>query len=227
MRLKTEQKDNEEKNKTTSEYFDDEFSRLNKMIQERQHITKEFNRFSLKKNNKFNIQVENEEIKDESDDITFLDSLYQYLKDKNVSVNNMQKLHTFIQDEQYESDSIEYDVNIDGNIGQIAENKCAEAIKQFIKSIKISAASFSVGLRFYYWDHFKGLKQLPDEEQAIQEDICSYNIKDLFIVCKYHTFKEEISYYPYFTFKQYLEEVVVKVNKYISTKIVKKTKATT
>eukprot|EP01084_Bolivina_argentea_P245450 410953_1 len=51
IRLKKEEKiqatdANEEKK---DEYFDSAFSRVNKMILERQHITKEFDRFSLKK----------------------------------------------------------------------------------------------------------------------------------------------------------------------------------
>eukprot|EP01084_Bolivina_argentea_P250768 420313_1 len=193
------------------------------MILERQYITKEFDRFSLKKNNKFNIQAGNEEIEDENDEHTFLDSLYEYLKSKNISPNN---ISNFIEDEEYESDCIESDINISGNIEQEIPKQCIEALKQFITMIKISSGSFRVGFRFYYWDYFKDLKQLPDDEQCIQDDISTYSsINDLFIVCKYNSFKEEIAhYYPHFIFKQYLEEVVVKVNGYIYSKIVKKTK---
>eukprot|EP01084_Bolivina_argentea_P250769 420315_1 len=195
------------------------------MILERQYITKEFDRFSLKKNNKFNIQAGNEEIEDENDEHTFFDSLYEYLKNNNISQSDVKTLNAFIQDEEYESDSIEYDVNMVGNIEQEMPKQCAEAIEQFIKAIKISAGAFSIGLRFYYWDHFKTLNELPDAEQKVQDDISTYSsINDLFIVCKYNSFKEEISYYPHFIFKQYLEEVVVKVNGYIYSKIVKKTK---
>eukprot|EP01084_Bolivina_argentea_P211245 359357_1 len=51
LRIKTEEKpqQQDEKEEKKGEYFDSTFSRLNKMIQERQHITKEFDRFSSKK----------------------------------------------------------------------------------------------------------------------------------------------------------------------------------
>eukprot|EP01084_Bolivina_argentea_P254138 427146_1 len=132
---KTEEDEKQdEKEGEKSEYFDSAFARLNKMILERQHITKEFDRFSLKKNNKFNIQAEDEQIQDENDDDTFLDSIYIYLQNDNNSENDLKKLNAFITQEEYESECIEYDVNIYktyGNIEQAVNTKCKEGIEDF------------------------------------------------------------------------------------------------
>eukprot|EP01084_Bolivina_argentea_P057054 104314_1 len=179
------------------------------MILERQHITKEFDRFSLKKNNKFNIQAEHEQIEDENDDNTFLDSIYIYLQNDNNSVNDIKKLNAFVEQEEYESECIEYDVNIYstyGNIEQVINTKCKEGVEDFIKSTKISSSSFSIGLRMYYWDYYKDIETVPESEKDVQRDTSGHNVSDLFIIGKYSSFKEEISNYPHFLFKQYSEE---------------------
>ena len=93
-----------------------------------------------------------------------------------------------------------------------------------------SASSFSVGLRFYYWEFYKYLKELPQNEQMIvgivdnSNDHSGYDIFDLFIIGKYASFKEEIMAYKYLTLEQY-QKCVFKVNQYINAKIVKATKA--
>eukprot|EP01084_Bolivina_argentea_P238718 401080_1 len=64
-------------------YLHHSFEYFNNMKLETQHISKEFDRFKLKKTSKFNIKVANEQIESEND-TTFLDRLIEHLKNENV-----------------------------------------------------------------------------------------------------------------------------------------------
>eukprot|EP01084_Bolivina_argentea_P285192 489010_1 len=90
----------------------------------------------------------------------------------------------------------------------------------------MSASSFSVGLRLYYWPYYQTIKHLPDAEQNITHyDHSGYAVCELFVRPKYAAFKEEILNYKYITFQQYTNDIVTKVNTYINTDIVKETTA--
>ena len=89
----------------------------------------------------------------------------------------------------------------------------------------MSSTSFSVGLRFYYWIFYESLKELPEQKWNNINDHSVYSVCDLYVRARYGSLKEEMCYYPYFSMKQYREEVIIKVNQYINAKIVKNTKA--
>ena len=89
----------------------------------------------------------------------------------------------------------------------------------------MSSTSFSVGLRFYYWVFYESLKEFPEQKWYNINDHSGYAVCDLYIRARYGSLKEEMCYYPYFSMKQYREEVIIKVNQYINAKIVKNTKA--
>eukprot|EP01084_Bolivina_argentea_P305059 526947_1 len=164
------QQQEEEEKKKDDQYFDAAFSRVNKMISERAHITKQFDRFSTRKNGKFNIKMKTDgEMHNDNDDNTYLDAIYQHVQTKNVTKCEVEQLNQFIQDEQYETDTIEYDIDIkDGNIAKGVDNPdCIKKIQNFMHTAKASSTSFSVGLRFYYWDYYKERKQLGMDEQVI------------------------------------------------------------
>ncbi len=84
-------------------------------------------------------------------------------------------------------------------------------------------------MRFYYWDHFKNKTELTNDEQGMDDNINNYichngyKLSDLFINKKHSNFKDEIREYKYLIMKQYNNNVLVKVNKYIISEIVKKT----
>eukprot|EP01084_Bolivina_argentea_P189324 325595_1 len=115
-----EKQQQQEEEKNDSQYFDAAFSRITKIISARAHITKQFDRFSTNKNTKFNIKTEaDEEIENANNDNTYLDAVYQYLQSKNVKTGDVEQLNQFIQNEEYETDSIGYDIDIkDGNIAK-------------------------------------------------------------------------------------------------------------
>eukprot|EP01084_Bolivina_argentea_P207085 353404_1 len=68
LRARADSDANATDEKQNVEYFDAVFSRINKMTLERQHITKHFDRFSTKKNNKFNIKTQEEEMENNNDE---------------------------------------------------------------------------------------------------------------------------------------------------------------
>eukprot|EP01084_Bolivina_argentea_P305057 526945_1 len=73
------QDEKQEEEKEDDQYFDAPFARVNKILSEKAHITKQFDRFSTKKNTKFNIKTDpNEEIEDDHEDNTYLDAVYEY-----------------------------------------------------------------------------------------------------------------------------------------------------
>ena len=138
LRVKTEENNEtkqEKKEKETEDkkLFDTAFSRINKMIAQRKHITQEFDRFSSHKNNKFNISVTSEE-DTKGEDNTFLDSLYDKLKSESVSETDIEQLHSFIKKEEYETECIEYDITEDRNIAKVLKNgKCIQEMSYEVK----------------------------------------------------------------------------------------------
>merc|ERR1712154_715873 len=171
---------------------------------------------------------------DNDDSMTYLDEIYQRLLFVDVENVCIEKLKYFVKSQEYESESVEYDLvdndnkNETGNIELYIDNThCIETIKSFIKTQKISFSSFNIGLRFYYWKYYKSLKQIADKDQdrTTNIDHSGYNISDLYIAPKYSSFKKEIANYKDIDFKQYEQEIKIKAETYQKTPIVKATKA--
>eukprot|EP01084_Bolivina_argentea_P255241 429241_1 len=133
--IRTRKQEQETEEKTNDQYFDAAFSRIHKLITQRAHVTKAFSRFSTNKNSKFNIKSEQEEQMDnDNGDNTYLDAVYQYLQSKNSRKSDIKKLNEFIKDEEYETDSIGYDIDIkDGNIAKDVDNDCIKTFKILCK----------------------------------------------------------------------------------------------
>eukprot|EP01084_Bolivina_argentea_P136621 240611_1 len=224
----------EREEKKDDKYFDEAFARINRRILETQRITKSFPRLSNTKNNKFNLVMNDEQIDDESNDNnTNLDDIYEHLENHKVQENYIMKLKEFIENQEYDTNSCEYDLDINnGNIAtHIQNNKCVETIKGLFKAAKVASSSFSIGLRFYYWNYYKELTELspPPNTGGVcslhnnYNDHSGHRVCDLFITPRYNSFKEEICYYKYITMKQYKTKAIVKVRKYMNATIVKQT----
>ena len=93
------------------QYFDAAFDRINKMILEKRNITKTFRRFQTN-NTKFSIITgDNQQKLDNIDgSTTCLDEIWKYLLSIDVKNIYVDKLKYFVRDQEFESDSIEYDV---------------------------------------------------------------------------------------------------------------------
>eukprot|EP01084_Bolivina_argentea_P054605 100134_1 len=212
------------------DYFDAEFSRLHKSMNERKHITASFSRF--KTNHKFTIKTSVDDINDNKeyetgdDEATFMDEMYKYLRQVAVNQDSIAELKAFIDSEEFDSESIQYDASNDrGNIENcINDKKCIESMKKFAKSTQMRSESFSIGIRFYYWPYYKVIKKLPNEQAFNLNNHSGYNVCDLMIKQRYSSFKEEISNYKHFDMSIY-PDLVIKVNSYKDTDIVKQTKA--
>eukprot|EP01084_Bolivina_argentea_P137800 242693_1 len=177
----------EEEQKNNNKYFDAAFSRLNKMIAERHYTTKAFERFSTK-NTKFTITHGAKEFKNKiNGDNTYLDEIYKHLKQRKVSNTNIRKLQQFILQEEYDTDTFEYDITIQSSSNVliwIQNYDLMQKIQNFFDSTKYSMNSFAFGLRFYYWDHYKSIKQLGSDEDWWKynfNDHSGYAVHDLFI----------------------------------------------
>eukprot|EP01084_Bolivina_argentea_P214077 363495_1 len=106
------------------------------------------------------------------DEATFLDHLYEYLKNEQFSDIDLMKLSEFIQEEEYDTEAIETDTGV-GNISSSqVNNEFAKHFDRFLNNVKKSAIAFSAGVRFYYWDYYKSTKQTVDEQQQ------DYNVND-------------------------------------------------
>ena len=154
----------DDENKNNLQYFDAAFSRINKMISARKDATDSFNRFKTQ-NTKFRIitndnkhktgsyipflykiAVNNNNFKIPDDSMastTFLDEVYVHLESVGVDNDHIDTLKSFVNEQEFESESIEYDVvndNVDkkhGNIQQFVSNKhCFKSIQDFIKNSK-------------------------------------------------------------------------------------------
>eukprot|EP01084_Bolivina_argentea_P303063 523184_1 len=199
IRSKKQDEMHDEEEKNQDEFFDALFSRKNNLIAQRAHITKHFDRFSTKKNGKFNIETPHgEQMENNTDNTTYLDALYQYLQSKNIEQNDIEQLCIFIKEQEYDTDTIGYDVDlINGNIVKNADSHdCIQKIQHFMQTAKVSSTSFAIGLRFYYWDYYKQRKQLDMDEQEVRginnyNSHSGYSICDLFIIPRHGSFKEE------------------------------------
>ena len=91
----------------------------------------------------------------------------------------------------------------------------------------VSASSFSIGLRFYYWQFYKHIDQLPhkDNRPGRITDHSGYKVRDLYVKKKYNSFGEEIKNYRYIDIKQYNDIIMIKAQQYITTEMAKSIKS--
>eukprot|EP01083_Nonionella_stella_P151111 482433_1 len=225
---KTEHKDD---NKTTGKevkFFDEAFAGVNNDIQGRKHATAAFARFK-KQNSKFKIVTKTEE--HENDGTTYTDHVFRHLIELDINYVYLKQLADYVHQEAFDTDTIKFDHGItsQGNVVQnIEDHACAKQYEQFIRKMKVSASSFNIGLRYYYWDYYKDIKALPDKEQRAENinDHSGHHINELYVAPKYASFKEEISNYKHLTMTEYTEQIVVKVKKYRVAYLVKRMTAT-
>eukprot|EP01083_Nonionella_stella_P254839 875311_1 len=207
------------------DHFDAAFARMNKAILERHHITASFARFSTK-NTKYKIVMSNEKNDTMDNEDTFPDYLFKHLIAANVDTFDIVQFVSFVKDNEYDTESIEHDHGIkpSGNIAtNINSKRCIQQYDQFCTDLKISASSFNIGLRFYYWPFYK---YYTPEVDGIN-DRSGYTIinNDLYIEQKYNSFKDEIRNYKYISLEQY-DKAVVKVKFYHNAQEIKKNTAT-
>ena len=141
-------------------YYDTSFARMRDQISSRNHSTKLFDRFPAenKINSKFNININNNELKiNKSRDIndgqgtTYLDTIYQHLRQSNIPHNIIQKFISYIDEEEYCTEGVDFDISQDGLNGNISNHvanmDCIQCIIEFM------AASRSMLYLFKIYTH--------------------------------------------------------------------------
>eukprot|EP01084_Bolivina_argentea_P251275 421379_1 len=206
-----------DENNNENKLFDKEFSRVTRLIKERQHITDSFDRFES--SNKFSIMAQQQQQEQET---TFMDEMCSYLSKYGITKNVASQFAKYIRDEEYDTDSIK----MTDNYESFCHLELVDVVvKKFIKATTIKSSSFSIGILFYYWPKYKNASEFPENtNQYNLNDHGGYDFADLYVAPKYLTFKEEISNYKHFEMSQY-EELVIKIKEYMKQEFVKKMKA--
>ena len=147
--------ENEEKKE--DEYFDLAFARTKRELARTNKDTEAFRRFDSGNNNaKFSIKTEydvaDEYIADDNIDgtgsiDTYMDSLYTHLETKGANTDSIYSLFVYIQQEQYDTESMSIDVSefgVDGNISQSVKNQIINILIRNLQSVE-SMSSFTFG----------------------------------------------------------------------------------
>eukprot|EP01084_Bolivina_argentea_P211248 359363_1 len=148
----TEKKEND--TKKHQQYVDKEFAEMMKTISETRNVTKSFDRFSTQNNHKYKIDLNEECIEDDNGD-TVLDQSYLFLKNYGVSQRDVQKLAQFIISEEFDSEAVEYDVDMVSNIANHIQNpRVVFGINHFMHRTQLIDSTFATGYIFYYWNYY-------------------------------------------------------------------------
>eukprot|EP01084_Bolivina_argentea_P207188 353548_1 len=178
-----------------SKLVDESFSKLCKIIKTKRDQVAQLNRVDDRfGQNKFNL-VSN---KHEKSDVTFMDGLYQSLREiRDIIPRKIKQVKQTLDQEEYESDSIMQDIIWNNNDDKENSNvelfapQIYQSMKRYIAHYKLYANVFSIGFRFYYWNHYKTSKE---EIQSIDNinDHSGYQPHKLFVGKKYSSLRVEI-----------------------------------
>eukprot|EP01084_Bolivina_argentea_P234777 395229_1 len=189
------------------------------------------NQDESKKNAHFNLCLDTKfkiNINDNQSDVTIqISEIIEHLKMNRIAQQEIGKILKFIVVEEYDSDAVAEDFEYEhkSNISHYTDAKHGcKVMQQYIKMKHVSSSSqFNIGLIFYYWPWYEQEKK---EVDAIDQDNINiyggHSIKSLCVPQKYETFKDEI--FSYLTIQEYTG-IMTKANQYISTYLVKQTKA--
>eukprot|EP01084_Bolivina_argentea_P268221 455511_1 len=132
---------------------------------------------------------------------TFTDGLFDsMLQNKLISPEKMLLFKHWLVGQQYDSESIEQDLDdncTNSNIAMYVENdKIYECVKSYIFSSKLYTHTFNIGYIFYYWPYYKALSQnklIPETEWNWNKNQYSeQHAQDLYVESKYDTLKDEM-----------------------------------
>eukprot|EP01084_Bolivina_argentea_P011292 21109_1 len=191
------------------------------ILNKKKNLNLKIKRFDNKENTKFNIQIKstNNKLKNCTDsEETFIDAFADNMTQK-IGVLKTKKLMRFIIEENYDTDSVYNDIELRTDIKK--SNICkhhqqfADSIKTFVQSTQLSSASFSLGIRWYYWDGTGNMK-LNNKTEMIWNATPFGGCKkcDLYVKAKYNDYKIELL--EHIPIQQYNDLVVLKAEKYIS-----------
>eukprot|EP01083_Nonionella_stella_P197097 724839_1 len=184
-----------DKNKTTSmeqEHDEDKEEECvdsdEKMFAELNQSIKAFARYSSK-TNKYVINTDDTTFMDTR--TTFMDMLWQHLGTRryrcNLRLQTIMNVIHLIASEEYDTDSI------GSKLPSHVNAQCVNEIYRFVKTYEATSSSFSIGLRFYYWENGRYPQPLPWNQNYHSGE----KIEDLFVKQppKYSNLKDEMLQY--------------------------------
>eukprot|EP01084_Bolivina_argentea_P112299 200295_1 len=218
MRVKNQENNVDESKldepKNDLDCYDKQFAHFKQVINDTNKVTQEFERF---KSNRFNVGSG-------MTARTWMSYIIDRMRKHDTSGKITQQLCKFIQDEEYDSESVEFDVmNVDnGNIENTTRDKsCTECLEDFIRTCKVRASAFAVGIVFYYWEFYRNHDQkLNDIDNMNYHD--GHHVDQLFVEKKYDSFKEELL--NKISSKEY-NDMIMKTAEYFMSNNAKKIKA--
>eukprot|EP01084_Bolivina_argentea_P060716 110906_1 len=135
---------------------------------------------------KFSINITTETM----NEITWIDSLNDYLCTEGIDNVELQKLNVFIHCEEYDTESLKYSL-LHKTINW--ETRAEHMMMQYARYSQLSTSSFSNGLCFFYWPYYKKYRgELEDELSWNVNDYSGYGQHELYVEQKYQNIKEEL-----------------------------------
>eukprot|EP01084_Bolivina_argentea_P030354 56270_1 len=169
---------------------------------------------------KFMVEVATDNTED-----TFVDGAVQCIQScGEFTLRQIQLFARFLNDEEYDSDAILLDVNlnystefIDSNIMRHSKH-IYNSVKDYAYFSQLRSHTFHIGYRIYYWDHYR---------HKVLQNNQSYDLRRLYVAKKYSNLKAEILNNRIFILSvTELQVSIHKTGKYIHSKKAKRMKAT-
>eukprot|EP01084_Bolivina_argentea_P004729 8959_1 len=227
--------DNNENGTDNDNDYTNYIDRIIETIQKEIEISKRkcgfFKRLDNTKNCKFNImQVMDKKPHHEINPTgeTFTDDMFQNIGVCGIEKDAVYGLTKYLSVEEYDTDSIQNDVDIyeeekQCNLLEAARYNlnCIEEIKNHIKMVTISSTSFSTGFVFWYWAYYKYVDDNTIKQQqygyGTDNNFGGYDIQNLFVTEQFSSLKLEVLNTKFITIEQFEKKVIQKGDAYFIT----------
>eukprot|EP01083_Nonionella_stella_P085609 237425_1 len=206
--------------------FRTERANLNHINDRKQAAAEAFSRVLVADNNKFNLHcVEAPCVEEE----TFTSAMISQSFPDTRSRDLVHRFRVFLEQEEYDTDSIIYDITLLSNIANIIhDEELLQNMQLFIMNHTSTSTSFSIGLIFYYWPYYKNYNDKNQLQMktnwANVNDHGGYAIGELFVEKKHASLKEELLACKYVSKLTY-KRISYKARQHIHSHHVKQTKA--
>ena len=130
--------DDEKDEKRDTEYFDAEFSQKQQLISKRRTASARFERINSNKSSKFTMKSDDQYEDNDGQTMTGLDSIYHQLSKEpyNINKESINKLEEYVKEENFETESMELDLKMNEDKGNISSSTSSQCVNALIKMFK-------------------------------------------------------------------------------------------